>query len=77
MPDDSPALAPMPVWHARSFWLAVFTLAGFLLPMAGLDMPIEPGGAADRVLEILPYVTGLLAYRERLDPQRRLTLSLT
>ena len=77
MPDDSPALAPMPIWQARSFWLAVFTLAGFLLPMAGLDMPFEPGGGADKVLEILPYVTGLLAYRERLDPQRRLTLSLT
>ena len=77
MPDDSPTLAPMPIWQARQREQRQPEASGMLLPMAGLEMPFEPGGAADKVLEILPYVTGLLAYRERLDPERRLTLSLT
>jgi hypothetical protein len=71
IPPSEPTLPAMPIWQARSFWLALTTAAALVANIFGVDF--DENLLAERVLNVVPLVTFALAYRERLNPSRRLT----
>lgn len=70
-PPSEPTLPPLPIWQARSFWLALTTAAALVANVFGVDF--DENLLAERILNVVPLVTFALAYRERLNPSRRLT----
>jgi len=65
-------LPPLPMWQARSFWLGLATLAAIIARPLGLDMDAHEW--ADTMMDLVPLVTMLLAYQQRMNPKRRLVL---
>jgi hypothetical protein len=75
-----PHLPPLPFWQARSFWLALVAVAGGVAQARGIDLVAalgftDPPELVDAIMELVPAVAALLAWRERMSPRRRLALS--
>jgi hypothetical protein len=73
-------LPPLPFWQARSFWLALVAVAGGVAQARGIDLVAalgftDPPELVDAIMELVPAVAALLAWRERMSPRRRLALS--
>lgn len=69
----------LPAWQARSFWLTLFTIATPAAAALGIDLPAlvgagDPAGAADSIVQLIPALTGLWAWRERRAPRFDLDL---
>lgn len=56
-------------WRTRSFWLLIATAVSILARQFGLDL--DEGALADIALQVVPLVTMALAYRERMNPKKR------
>lgn len=74
------ALAPMPFWQARSFWLTLVTILVTVFGAPATDLIAALGfadvtQAVDWIMATLPVVTALWAWLERRAPTRRLVLS--
>lgn len=67
-------LPPLELWKARSFWFSVATVLGLLAKLFGGDLNVSEW--ADTLFALVPLVTLLLAYRERLNPKRRLVMTM-
>ncbi|QDL92559.1 hypothetical protein FDP22_12660 [Paroceanicella profunda] len=67
-------LPPIPIWQTRSFWYAVATLAA-VLARTFFQTELDANRLADTVMAILPLFTGALAYRERMNPKRRVVIT--
>lgn len=87
----NPDLPPLPIWQAKSFWYALLmalaaiwtgidqaaTTLGWNFPdwmLAGQEETLA-GAIASIIAPIVVLLSGLGAYRERMNPHRRLTLS--
>lgn len=68
-------LPTMPFWQARSFW---FTLLAFLAPILsalGIDWPwVSNPATIDAIMQVVGAITAVLAWRERVQPNFRLSL---
>ncbi|PZQ49775.1 MAG: hypothetical protein DI556_09905 [Rhodovulum sulfidophilum] len=72
-------LEPLPWWQARSTWLMAFGVLAALIRLAnafgwaplGLT-EFDAEGATSAVMELLAPVLLFLAYRERLNPRRKI-----
>lgn len=72
MSEQLPAL---PFWQARSFWLTFLAVLAPLLSALGLDWPwVTDPATIDAIMQIVGAVSAVLAWRERLNPGRRLSL---
>ncbi|PIE10060.1 MAG: hypothetical protein CSA72_10630 [Rhodobacterales bacterium] len=67
-------LPPLSIFAARSFWLLIATLLGVIAQALGWDVG-APDDLADALLPFGTAFLGFLAYRERLNPKRSLTLT--
>ena len=71
----SEQLPPLPIWQARSFWLTVTAFLGSVLPLIGINWPwVSDPATVDAIMQFVSGVAAVLALRERLNPQRRLTI---
>ncbi len=68
----TPELDPIPAWQTRSFWLTLLTAAQLLAAQVGWTF--DAGRIVELIMQALPLVTLALAYRERMNPTRRVTL---
>lgn len=79
-PDEE--LAPLPWWRARSTWLMFFGVLAAMIRLAnafgyaplGLT-EFDAEGATSAVMEMLGPVLLFLAYRERLNPRRKIAFA--
>jgi len=72
MSEQLPAL---PFWQARSFWLTLFAVLAPVLSAFGIDWPwVTDPATIDAVMQIVGAVAAVLAWRERINPARRLSL---
>ena len=79
-PDEE--LAPLPWWQAKSTWLMAFGILAALIRLAnafgyapfGLT-EIDAEGASSAVMELVAPIALFLAYRERLNPKRRIAFA--
>jgi hypothetical protein len=73
MQDDLP---PLPFWQARSWWLTLLAVVAPILSLLGLDWPwVSDPETVDTIMQIVAGIAAALAWRERLNPHRRLALS--
>ena len=79
-PDQEPVapttdLPPLPAWQARSFWLTVMAFVGSVMPLLGIDWPwVNDPATVDTIMQIVSGVAAVLAWRERVNPHRRLVI---
>lgn len=69
-------LPPLSIFAARSFWLMAASLICLAAQYFGYDFG-APDEMADKLLTASTAITALLAYRERLNPKRSLTVTPT
>lgn len=68
-------LPPLPFWQARSWWLTFFAVLAPILSLLGINWPwVSDPSTVDTVMQVVGAISTALAWRERLDPKRRLTL---
>lgn len=67
-------LPPLSIFAARSFWLMAASLICMVAEYLGYDFG-APDVLADHLLTAASAIMAILAYRERLNPNRRLTAS--
>ncbi len=73
MPNDLP---PLPFWQARSWWLTLIAVLTPVLALLGLDWPwVTDPDTPDAVMQVVGGVAAALAWRERVNPRRRLVAS--
>ena len=72
MPDSLPAL---PFWQARSWWLTLFAVVAPILSLLGLEWHwVSDPATVDVIMQIVGGISAALAWRERVNPARRLTI---
>jgi hypothetical protein len=73
MPDQLPSL---PFWQARSWWMTLLAVIAPLLSLIGIDWPwVSDPATVDVIMQVVGGVAAALAWRERLNPHKRLTLT--
>lgn len=63
------------IWQTRSFWFALTSAAAIVANVFGVEL--DAGGLADTLFELVPLITIALAYRERMNPKKRVVLRKT
>lgn len=75
MDTETPDLPPLPFWQARSWWMTLMAVVAPLLSLAGVNWPwVADPATVDVIMQIVGGIAAALAWRERLNPHRRLTL---
>jgi len=73
MTDDLP---PLPFYLARSWWMTLLAVIAPLLSLIGIDWPwVSDPATVDVIMQVVGGVAAALAWRERLNPHKRLTLT--
>lgn len=71
----NPELPSLPFWQARSWWLTLFAVVAPILSLLGLDWPwVSDPATVDVVMQVVGGIAAALAWRERVNPARRLTV---
>lgn len=77
MTKDTLTLPPLPFWQAKSWWYTVFAVLGPVLSLFGINWPwVSDPATVDVIMQIVGAVATGLAWRERLNPMRRLVFKL-
>jgi hypothetical protein len=76
MEHETADLPPLPFWQARSWWLTLLAVLAPILSLLGLDWPwVNDPATVDTIMQIVAGIAAALAWRERLNPHRRLALT--
>lgn len=71
----SEQLPPLPFYLARSWWMTVLAVVAPILSLLGINWPwVTDPATVDVIMQIVGGISAALAWRERLNPQRRLTI---
>lgn len=71
----SEQLPPLPFYLARSWWMTLLAVVAPILSLLGINWPwVTDPATVDVIMQIVGGISAALAWRERLNPQRRLTI---
>lgn len=72
--SDETELPTLPFWQARSWWMTFYAVLAPVVSMLGLDWPwVSDPETVNTTLQVTSAIAAGLAWRERLNPKKRLT----
>ena len=71
----SEQLPSLPFWQARSWWMTLLAVIAPVLSLLGINWPwVTDPATVDVIMQAVGGIAALFAWRERLNPSKRLTI---